>query len=109
MLAGWRDQAGAEFHTVLVVNDRLQLDLQLSTCVVAFWEGRVCCMAAHLACIPMLAICNMMRWPAWTLQVQQAIARVIMIGRVATTAQLEHTAVKAAHKADIPDDIHRCA
>lgn len=39
-LAGWRDCTGGEFHTVLVVNDRLQLDLQLSTCVVAFWEGR---------------------------------------------------------------------
>lgn len=38
-LAGWRDGAGGGFGTVLVLNDRLQLDVQLGGCVEAFWRG----------------------------------------------------------------------
>ncbi|KAG2423130.1 hypothetical protein HXX76_015515 [Chlamydomonas incerta] len=38
-LAGWRDGGGGGFGTVLVLNDRLQLDLQLGACVEAFWRG----------------------------------------------------------------------
>lgn len=38
-LAGWADGGGGCVHTVLVVNDRLQLDKQLGACVEAFWRG----------------------------------------------------------------------
>ena len=38
-LAGWRDGAGGGFGTVLVLHDRLQLDVQLGGCVEAFWRG----------------------------------------------------------------------
>eukprot|EP00955_Chlamydomonas_euryale_P018422 195876-Chlamydomonas_euryale.AAC.3 len=43
-LCGWRDACGREFHTVLVVNDRTQLDRQLGDTIVGFlagerWEG----------------------------------------------------------------------
>lgn len=38
-LVGWRDAAGGEFGTVLVLNDRRQLDLQLAATVTAFARG----------------------------------------------------------------------
>ncbi|GLC56404.1 hypothetical protein PLESTB_001101100 [Pleodorina starrii] len=38
-LAGWPDCGGGCVGTVLVLNDRLQLDRQLGECVEAFWRG----------------------------------------------------------------------
>ncbi|GIL50682.1 hypothetical protein Vafri_6798 [Volvox africanus] len=38
-LVGWGDCAGARIGMVLVLNDRLQLDRQLGSCVEAFWTG----------------------------------------------------------------------
>lgn len=46
-LLGLTDCAGQAFHTVLVVNDRRQLDIQLSDTITAFLAGGFGGMAAH--------------------------------------------------------------